>query len=188
MDITNEAGTIRTWMKRALLLIAVAGSLGLGASSTFAAGNAGPCAANAESRQLDFWVGDWTITYPGGLGTGNSMVYLDLDKCKLVESWDGGEGHNGKNMFAYSPEDKSWHGMFADNRGHVHVFVDGKVVAGSAEFDGPSRNEEGKTVLNRIRVTRVSENKVEQVWEKSEDNGATWTTVFHGEYSRKNPV
>src|SRR5690348_12474788 len=47
-----------------------------------------------------------------------------------------GEGHVGENLFAYSPDDKTWHGMFADNQGHTHIFVNGKVSAGAAEFDG----------------------------------------------------
>ncbi|HWO28104.1 MAG TPA: hypothetical protein VNO32_04830, partial [Candidatus Acidoferrum sp.] len=110
--------------------------------------------------------------------------YLELDKCVIVESWDGGKGHSGENMFAYSSDDKSWHGMFADNQGRVHVF-EGKVSPGSAEFFGPSRGPGGKAVLNRIKIVRASADKVEQSWEKSTDNGSTWKTEFRGEYTRK---
>jgi hypothetical protein len=102
----------------------------------------------------------------------------------LVESWDDGRGHQGENLFAYSADDKSWHGMFADNQGRVHAFT-GKVRSGLAEFYGPSRGPKGEAVLNRIRVVRVASDKVEQSWEKSEDNGTSWTAVFKGEYSRK---
>ena len=115
-----------------------------------------------------------------------STVSLMLDKCLLIERWDGGRGHTGENMFAYSSDDKSWHGMFADNQGRVHVFK-GKVTSGSAEFYGPSRGPNGEAVLNRIRVVRTSRDKVEQSWEKSADNGSTWTTEFRGEYQRTNP-
>jgi len=119
-------------------------------------------------------------------GSAASEVSLDLDQCLLLESWDGGKSHTGKNMFAYSSDDKIWHGMFADNQGRVHVF-EGKVTPGSAEFTGPSRGPNGLTVLNRIKVVRVSANKVQQSWEKSRDNGITWTMEFRGAYSRKNP-
>jgi hypothetical protein len=87
-------------------------------------------------------------------------------------------------MSAYSSDDLSWHGMFADNQGRVHVF-EGKIGLGAAEFLGPSINAEGKTVLNRIRVVRIDADKVKQTWEESKDNGATWTVEFRGEYSRK---
>jgi len=173
------------WFRSVLLLIAIGGWLSLMAASAFAV-DPGSCSTNSESRQLDFWLGDWTVTYPGMPGSAASTVSLDLDKCLLVESWDGGKGHSGKNIFAYSSDDKSWHGMFADNQGRVHVF-EGKVSSGSAEFTGPSRNPNGQAVLNRIKVVRVAANKVEQSWEKSTDNGATWTMEFHGNYSRKSP-
>jgi hypothetical protein len=75
--------------------------------------------------------------------------------------------------------------MFADNQGRVHVFVDGKVASGTADFSGPSLGSDGETVVNRVRIVRISPEKVEQIWEKSTDHGTTWTTEFRGEYSRK---
>jgi hypothetical protein len=174
------------WFRSVLLLIVIGGWFCLSVTFTLAAVDSGPCSANSESRQLDFWLGDWTVTYPGMAGSAASKVSLDLDKCLLTESWDGGKGHSGKNMFAYSSDDRSWHGMFADNQGRVHVF-EGKVVPGSAEFTGPSRSPNGQTVLNRIKVVRMAANQVEQSWEKSTDNGVTWTMEFRGEYSRRNP-
>ncbi|MFZ0519656.1 MAG: hypothetical protein WAL95_01450 [Candidatus Acidiferrales bacterium] len=89
-------------------------------------------------------------------------------------------------MFAYSSDDKRWHGMFADNEGRVHVFQ-GIVSPGSAEFFGPSTGPDGRTILNRIKVVRINADNVQQTWEKSSDNGATWTMEFRGDYSRKRP-
>jgi hypothetical protein len=173
--------------RRSVLLLVVTGMwLSLAATSTLAAVESGPCSATSENRQMDFWLGDWTVTYPGMPGSSLSKVTLDLDQCLVVESWEGANQHSGKNMLAYSSDDKSWHSMFTDNRGRVHIF-EGKVVAGTAEFTGPSLGPDGRTVLNRIKVTRVAANKVEQSWEKSADNGTTWKTEFRGQYSRKNP-
>jgi hypothetical protein len=167
-----------------ILLLVFIGWLSLSVSA-LATADTESCSADSASRQLDFWLGDWTVAYPGMPGSAHSTVSLALDKCLVVESWDGGKGHDGKNMFAYSRDDKSWHGMFADNQGRVHVF-EGKIESGSAEFNGPSRNPDGQMALNRIRVVRVNANKVEQSWEKSSDGGVTWTLEFRGEYSRKN--
>ncbi len=145
---------------------------------------AGSCSASVEARQLDFWVGNWTVTYPGMPGSANSKVQLSLDKCLITESWDGGKGHSGENFFAYSADDKKWHGMFADNEGRVHVF-EGQAMEGSADFRGTSRGDDGGTVLNRIKVARKTTNQCEQSWEKSTDNGVTWTVAFHGDYARR---
>jgi|SRR6516165_4772118 hypothetical protein len=155
------------------------------AASVAAATNDQPCAASPETRQLDYWLGRWTM------GTGadqtSSQVTLSLDKCVFTERWENGKGHVTEKMFAYSPEDKSWYGMFVDNQGRVHVFVDGKVSSTTAEFRSPSKGPNGESVLNRLKVTRLAPDKLEELWEKSTDQGTTWTTAYRAEYSRANP-
>jgi hypothetical protein len=153
----------------------------------FAATDADSCAANSTNRQLDYWLGNWKIGAEGSSGNAHSTVSLSLDKCLVVENWDGGRGHYGQNVFGYSADDKNWYGMFADNEGRVHIFTSGKVAEGRAEFEGTSHAPNGESILNRVKVTRLNPNKVEQTWEKSADNGATWNVVFRGEYSRANP-
>lgn len=168
-------------LSTATLVIAVGLCL---ASTAFAATDAEPC-ANPETRQLDYWLGNWTM----GSGDDKSIskVSLSLDKCVFVERWENGKGHVTEKLFAYSPEDKNWYGLFVDNQGRVHVFLDGKVSPEVAEFRGPSRGPNGETVLNRLKVLRVSSDKLAEVWEKSTDNGAHWTTAYRAEYSRADP-
>jgi hypothetical protein len=117
----------------------------------------------------------------------NSKVTLSLDKCMFIEHWENGKGHVTEKMFAYSPEDKNWGGMFADNEGRVHVFLTGKVSPGTAEFHGPSRGPKGETELHNLKVVRTAPNRLEETWEKSLDNGATWTTVYRAGYSPAQP-
>jgi hypothetical protein len=174
------------WLIPGFALAALGAWFSLASGHAFGATEPGACTTNSDCRELDFWLGDWTVLYPGASFPSSSKVSLELNKCLLVESWDGGKGHRGKNMFAYSSDDKKWHGMFADNQGRVHVF-EGKVASGSAEFVGPSMSRDGKTVLNRIRVVRIDADKVQQTWEKSPDKGATWNMEFRGDYTRKKP-
>jgi hypothetical protein len=157
------------------------------ATSGLAATAPNSCATNAGNRQLDYWLGNWKIGAEGSSQSAHSNVTLSLDKCLVVENWDGGRGHRGQNIFGYSADDKSWYGMFADNEGRVHVFTSGKVADGTAQFEGTSRGPNGENILNRVKVIRLNPNKVEQTWEKSSDNGTTWSVVFRGEYSRANP-
>ncbi len=157
------------------------------AANCFAATVLSPCATDPENRQLDYWLGNWKIGAEGSSGNAHSTVALSLDKCLVVENWDGGRGHYGQNIFGYSADDKSWYGLFADNEGRVHVFTSGKVLSDSAEFEGKSRGPNGAAILNRVKITQLSPKKVEQTWEKSGDNGATWNVVFRGEYTRANP-
>lgn len=142
------------------------------------------CATNAANRQLDYWLGTWKIGAAGSSGNAHSTVTLSLDKCVVVENWDGGRGHYGQNVFGYSADDKSWYGLFADNEGRVHVFTSGKVASDTAAFEGASRGPNGEAVLNRVKIIRLNPNKIEQTWEKSTDNGASWNVAFRGEYAR----
>lgn len=171
--------------RRVLLLLMMGACFGITAHRAFGATDPKVCAISAESRQLDYWLGDWSVGSPGSSGSGSSKVSLSLDKCLFVERWEGGEGHSGENVFAYSPEDRTWRALFADNEGRVHIFIDGTVASGSAEFRGPSRGPNGEAFLNRVKIVRVGPDKVQQIWDKSTDNGATWKTVFSGDYSRK---
>ena len=171
-------------MKNKQIRYTVVTAIVIMASLVASAGNS-PCVDNVGSRQLDYWVGEWSISAPGSAESASSQVSLSLDKCVVVENWQGEKDHVGQNIFGYNPESKSWMGFFADNRGHVHVFDHGQVTAGKAEFEGPSRGDNGEVVLNRIRIVQLAPDKVEQTWDKSSDNGATWKPQFRLEYTRK---
>ena len=157
------------------------------APPVLAAPSPGPnaCAANLQSRQLDFWLGDWKVTAPGSSPNAASRVYLALDKCAVIESWDGGRGHRGQNIFAYSADDGAWHGMFLDNEGRMHILNGALDADGAVVFTGPSRAPDGHKVLNRVRIVSVGPNEVRQISQKSSDNGASWSAEYSGDYTRK---
>jgi hypothetical protein len=149
-----------------------------------AAADPSACSTSAEIGHLGFWLGKWVVTAPGGTGHSTSTVSLSLGGCLVVEQWNDGKGHRGENVLGYSADDRTWRGFFADNHGRAHVFVEGTIVADTAEFQGPSGGPAGPPVLDRVRLIRTSPKTVEQRWEKSADHGATWTPGFRGEYTR----
>ena len=155
------------------------------AGSALAAADEQTCAASPDIRRLDYWVGTWSMG--NGADKSTSKVSLSLDKCAFVEHWENSKGHVAEKTFSYSLEEKNWYGIFVDNEGRVHVFLDGKITPEQAEFHGPSRGPNGETVLNRLKVVRVSADKLEEIWEKSTDNGSHWTTAYRAQYSRANP-
>jgi hypothetical protein len=187
--IMNENKKTRAIRRgRRLLLVAITGIyLGL-AANCFGETKPGACAGNSESRQLDYWYGNWAMTDRGGASANSiSNVSLSLDKCLFVERWDSGKGHTAEKMFAYSPDDKTWYGMFADNEGRAHIFLNGTVASGTAEFHGTSRGPNGEEVLNKLRIVQIQPNGLVETWEKSMDHGVKWTTVYRAEYLRTNP-
>jgi hypothetical protein len=175
-------------MKTRKLMVAtlfVVASVAIATPRLLAAAEVGACSAT-ESRQLDFWVGDWHVSAPGSAPNAASKVTLAQDKCVVIEDWDGGRGHTGENMFAYSADDHKWHGMFTDNRGRVHI-MEGTGSSGEVQFSAPSRDANGKAEWNRVRIVREGPDRVKQIWGKSTDNGATWTVEFQGTYERGKP-
>lgn len=93
------------WFRGVLFLLVIGCFCGP-AGFTFGATDSETSSDNTESRRMDFWLSEWTVTYPGMPASASSNVYLELDKCLIVESWDGGKGHNGENMLAYSSDDR----------------------------------------------------------------------------------
>ena len=102
-------GVLKSIFLGILVLLAITGA-------SLAAADPAPCAVNSENRQLDYWLGNWKIGAEGSSGNAHSTVSLSLDKCLVIENWDGGKGHRGQNVFGYSADDKSWYGMFAETR------------------------------------------------------------------------
>ena len=53
-----------------------------------------PC-AEPEQKQLDFWVGEWDLTWPGNnageTGHGTNSVRRILDGCIVEENFSGGD-------------------------------------------------------------------------------------------------
>src|SRR5258708_30630398 len=80
----------------------------------FGANDPGSCSANADGRQLDYWLGEWSGSPPGTQGNGASNVHRLLDKCLIVESWDGGKCHHGENVSPYLSQHHIWHTLFPD--------------------------------------------------------------------------
>jgi hypothetical protein len=145
------------------------------------------CAATVQDRGLDFWLGRWNVSDDERPSHASSVVSLELGKCLIVEHWTDPAGHRGENLFGYNRDANTWSGMFADNRGRIHIFVHGTVAAGKAELDGQSRGPHGEATLDRVTIVRMTSNDVEQRWQQSADGGTTWTTVFQGKYSRAKP-
>src|SRR6266849_3673627 len=89
-DFLEGLGMKRKTIARTLLRMLTRGPrtilvlAALGACFTtvaFGAADSGPCSKNAESRQLDYWLGSWKVGMAGAPDGATSKVELSLDKC-----------------------------------------------------------------------------------------------------------
>lgn len=162
---------VRTILPFALLL----------APAGLAAQQAPPDCTAPEHRQFDFWVGAWTVSGPGGRAVGTNTITAIHDGCALREEWSGFQGHAGSSLNFYDRATGRWHQTWIANDGEPLFLTGGldaerRMVLSSAEVDGR---------IERITWTAREDGTVNQLWERTADGGATWTTVFDGTYARK---
>jgi hypothetical protein len=138
----------------------------------------------AESRQFDFWVGDWDVSDPQGQLVGRNTIKLILHDCVLSENWEGSQGGSGKSFNLYSATDRKWHQFWVDARGGM-LNLAGAFANGAMVLEGEQTGASGAPVLHRITWRKLDADRVSQVWDASKDGGATWKVLFDGIYVRR---
>ena len=150
-----------------------------------------PC-SKPEFRQFDFWVGEWEAYAPNGKKGGDSKISLILDSCVILEEWTSagaqqGLIYAGKSFNSYNDAAKQWQQTWTDNTGNTTEFLrgeasNGKIVYYADKVTGPK----GEIFMRRLTFTKLNNDKVRQLGERSDDGGKGWTTEYDLEYRRKN--
>lgn len=157
--------------------------LGLGAClSVVASGAESPCGL-PEHRQFDFWLGDWVVRTPDGKLAGHNRIEREYDGCVLHERYTTERGFRGESLNAYDSGRKVWHQTWVDNTGTL-LLLEGGLRAGRMVLEGRVAGPDGRTVQHRISWTPNPDGTVRQLWESTDEHGAT-QVVFDGLYSRR---
>jgi len=103
-----------------------------------------------------------------------------------MESYVAEGGYRGHSFNIYDASRKVWHQTWVDNGGLL-LTIEGGLSDGSMVMTGtrPRKTPQGE-VLDRISWTPLGDGSVQQVWEVSGDDGASWKPIFDGNYRRKN--
>ncbi|MDQ6781764.1 MAG: hypothetical protein M3Z37_11515 [Candidatus Eremiobacteraeota bacterium] len=169
---------------RPLLCMALLGlAFGSPAAAPAAAARANAC-VKPEYRQFDFWIGDWKVVDPAGKPQGTNLVTLIQNRCVLQEHWQGTDGSAGTSFNLYDRTAKRWHQTWVDNSGGI-LLLNGGLVNGVMLMTQPRTLRSGGHVIERIAWTKLTPDKVRQLWDRSSDGGKTWQVVFDGIYMRK---
>jgi hypothetical protein len=142
-----------------------------------------PGCASPEARQLDFWVGEWDVTWANN-GKARNRVTRILDGCVILEQFDGTPGTKlmGHSVSTFDRTTKRWRQTWVDNTGAYLDFTggieDGRMVfAREAERDG-------KKFRQRMVFEDVRADSLKWLWQRSDDGGATWKTQWEIDYRR----
>lgn len=145
---------------------------------------AAPCESQPESRQFDFWVGEWNVTTAQGAQAGSSSVQKILGSCVVFENWTPTSGAPGKSLNAYNRGLKMWQQFWTSASGNVTEYRQSKWVDGSLQFVAHVPDVDSPTEL-RMTFTPIDANTVRQYGEVSTDGGKTWKAGFDLYYHRK---
>lgn len=136
-----------------------------------------------ESRQFDFWIGEWAVTTPDGQPAGTNKIEPIAGHAGLLENWTGAKGFSGKSLNAYHPARRQWQQFWVGSDGGV-LELSGGLVDGRMVLTG-AQDVRGSHRLEKITWTPNADGTVRQHWEQSTDGGKTWTTAFDGLYRRQ---
>ena len=131
------------------------------------------------------WHADLAITNllyspEDGRALGTNTIALVEEGGALLESWKSAGGGTGTSLSYYDPELELWHQVWVTRTSvlvTVGGLVDGSMVLEDLDASGD--------LTGRITWTPREDGTVRQHWEKTEDDGETWSTSFDGIYRRK---
>jgi hypothetical protein len=167
-----------------LLLIAVSA----GAQQSNQTPPPNPCTL-PEQKQLEFWVGEWDLTWPGATagetGHGTNSIKRIMDGCVVQENFSAlAQPLRGISVSMFDNTTGKWKQTWVDNEGgyldFTGEFNDGQMVL-SREAIGPK----GAKFLQRMVYKNISANEFDWSWESSKDDGKTWQVQWPIHYKRK---
>jgi hypothetical protein len=139
-------------------------------------------AALPGEREFDFWLGVWDVAWREG-GKGTNTITSILDGRVIQENFDGSPGTLLRGMSVSVHENGVWKQTWVDNNGSYLDFVgefhDGKMdLRRRAALDG-------KPIIQRMVWYNIAQDELDWNWERSDDEGKTWTVLWQIHYRRR---
>jgi hypothetical protein len=143
-----------------------------------------PCSA-PEFRQFDFWVGEWDLTWPDS-GRGANIITVELDSCVIEENFttEGDSPFRGRSVSVYNPATERWSQTWVDNSGGYLDFV-GAWRDSTMILSRTATDTSGISFMQRMVWFNIAADSLDWHWERSDDNGKTWRTLWAIHYQRK---
>ena len=171
------------------MLILLLGFWAIASAQQSSSPGGSPC-KQAESRQFDFWIGEWDARWDkmeGSInsGRGQNVIRASLDDCAIVENFNGTPSIplRGMSVSTFSRQLGKWQQTWVDNQASyldfVGEFKDGQMVLQRKATVG------GKEIMQMMVWYNITKDKFDWNWERSEDEGKSWKVLWKIMYSRK---
>jgi hypothetical protein len=141
--------------------------------------------SSAESRQLDFWVGHWSVSPKGAPNrkAATSLIEKLYSGCDIRENWMPLHGSDGGSFSSYLPGEHRWRQLWVDSSGSWVNFTgawDGHALVLEGVWPVPGHPQQKTRMSYRL----LADGTVEQSGVTSDDNGKTWQPGFDLIYTR----
>lgn len=139
---------------------------------------------DSPERQLDFWVGEWDVSW-GEDQHGTNRVERILDGKVIQENIDGRPAmpFRGKSLSVYNTRLGRWQQTWVDTEGNYWHFngglEDDRFVLATEDV------VDDKPVHLRMVFYDIAAESLKWRWERSEDGGQTWELRWLIHYRRK---
>lgn len=142
-----------------------------------------PC-STPEYRQLDFWVGNWEVSWTDQKGdrqTGSNVITIEKDGCVIEENFEI-PGFVGNSLSMYHKPYGGWRQMWVDNQGGLFDLTGGPDEEG---FQLTMIRLNEKAPHLRMIWRNIEKDSLDWHWQGSPDGGATWEDKWVLHYERK---
>lgn len=147
---------------------------------------AAPC-AGPEFRQLDFWVGEWDLSWDnpdGSVGQGhNSITRSEFGDCVIFEHFDG-PGLVGISVSTYFAPMQVWRQTWVDDQGGYYALVGGPVEGEEYSFLFENSRLVETAPYARMIWQDVSADALVWRWQQKREAGDEWSDAWVIRYAR----
>lgn len=153
-----------------------------------------PACATAEHRRLDFWIGEWDVVVrakPTPTSSewvearGTNVVRATHAGCVVEEAFRAdGPGGPWAGHSVSTLANGTWRQTWVDDSGSYLAFV-GEWRDGQMFFTGEPQTKNGARVQMRMAFSEITPAAFKWRWERTTDDGATWTPVMTIDYRRR---
>jgi hypothetical protein len=137
-------------------------------------------------NQFDFWLGEWELTWADN-GRGHNSITKILGDNVIQEQFtslhdDDTLPFQGMSVSVYQQTADQWQQTWVDNQAgyldFVGAFQNGEMVLSREAMI------EGKPARQRMVWKNIQTDALDWFWQRSEDGGESWQTLWHIQYKR----
>lgn len=152
--------------------------------------HADPAAADNPAAALDFWIGDWALTWESkdGMAHGANHISRMLDGKVIREDFStaGESPFRGHSVSVYDAKREIWRQTWVDNNGGYLVFEGGPEGDAFVLYGlDDAKDREGKPVDTRMVFKDIEDDTLTWSWEYSWDGGESWKPIWVIQYRRQ---